>query len=99
MRLAASGNCAFEARVANFKSQKRANRLHVYRCSCIGDFPKGQFRSIKTKVCASRAFEKLDIDIVQGDILDASFLKKQMQGCYAVFHAAAIIGLENINKN
>ena len=25
-----------------------------------------------------RAFEKLDIDIVQGDILDESFLKKQM---------------------
>ena len=45
-----------------------------------------------------RAFEKLDIDIVQGDILDESFLEKQMQGCYAVFHAAAIIGLENINK-
>ena len=45
-----------------------------------------------------RAFEELNIDIVQGDMLDESFLKNQMQDCYAVFHAAAVIGLENINK-
>jgi len=45
-----------------------------------------------------RAFEKLKVEIVQGDMLNETFLKNQMQDCYAVFHAAAVIGLENINK-
>ncbi len=46
----------------------------------------------------TRAFDKLDINLVHGNILDESFLKSQMQDCYAVFHAAAIINIENINK-
>ena len=45
-----------------------------------------------------RAFKELNVEIVQGDMLNETFLKNQMQDCYAVFHAAAVIGLENINK-
>ena len=44
-----------------------------------------------------RAFEGLNIELIKGSILDSSFLKQQMKGCYAVFHAAAIVGVENIN--
>ena len=46
-----------------------------------------------------RAFEGLNIELTKGSILDSSFLKQQMKGCYAVFHAAAIVGVENINED
>ena len=44
-----------------------------------------------------RAFAGLNIELVEGNILDSLFLEKKMWGCYAVFHAAAIVGVENIN--
>jgi len=45
----------------------------------------------------TRALEGLDVDCVNGDLLDEGFLSQQMQGCYAVFHAAANVAIENIN--
>ena len=44
-----------------------------------------------------RAFKGLDIELIKGNILDQYFLEQQMQDCYAVFHAAAIVGVENID--
>ena len=46
-----------------------------------------------------RAFEGLSVELTKGSILDSSFLKQQMEGCYAVFHAAAIVGIENVNAD
>ena len=45
----------------------------------------------------TRALEGLDVDCVHGDLLDEDFLSQQMQDCYAVFHAAANVAIENID--
>ena len=45
----------------------------------------------------TRALEGLDVDCVHGDLLDKDFLSQQMQDCYAVFHAAANVAIENID--
>ena len=45
----------------------------------------------------TRALEGLDVDCVSGDLLDEDFLSQQMQDCYAVFHAAANVAIENID--
>jgi len=44
-----------------------------------------------------RAFKGLNVELVKGEILDSSFLEEQMQGCSTVFHAAAVVGVENID--
>ena len=44
-----------------------------------------------------RGLEGLDVELVNGDLLDSNFLAQQMQGCYAVFHVAANVAVENID--
>ena len=44
-----------------------------------------------------RGLEGLDVELVNGDLLDCNFLAQQMQGCYAVFHVAANVAVENID--
>lgn len=44
-----------------------------------------------------RAFEGVEIEKVQGDLLDERFLYTALKDCYAVFHAAAHIDIENID--
>ena len=46
-----------------------------------------------------RAFKGLNVELVKGSIVNSSFLEQKMQGCYAVFHAAAIVGVENIDED
>ena len=44
-----------------------------------------------------RALSKLNIEICHGSLGDSTFLAKQMEGCDAVFHAAAYVAVENVN--
>ena len=40
----------------------------------------------------------LDIEQVHGDLSSISILSKHMKGCEVVFHLAAYVGIENVNK-
>ncbi|MEC7798847.1 MAG: NAD-dependent epimerase/dehydratase family protein, partial [Candidatus Neomarinimicrobiota bacterium] len=40
----------------------------------------------------------LDIEQVHGDLSSVSILSKHMKGCGVVFHLAACVGIENVNK-
>ena len=44
-----------------------------------------------------RALSKLNIESCRGSLGDSTLLAKQMEGCDAVFHAAAYVAVENVN--
>lgn len=52
-----------------------------------------QVRALVRSTADSRAFENLDVEIVKGELSDASALSAAVDGCTAVIHAAAMIHL------